>query len=414
MGTSAIDDPAVPAVVHLTGQGAVDVLAAAVGVAGGRLREARVTQVQYRPGHDVVVRYRADVTWADGRRRTNETLLAGASATGTFPGAIPVVADVDGTSLTTSVWRWPFDPIVVGLEDATTPGAADDLLGPQGPGGQVEVVAYRPTERAVIRVTDSDGRCRYVKALPPPELPALVDRHARLRAAGLPVPEVLATDPDRGLVVLAELAGTTLRERIKGDLPCWPSVGATHDLLARIHDLDGFGPSARAPRTIDARGHVRVLGTVLPDLRADLDLLDERFAAAEGAVRARTGPVVHGDLHEGQLVVDETGAITGLLDVDDLGTGDPLDDVATLLGHLMFRASLLDHSGSAGLRRRLLGHVDELRAAACSTVAPDVLDLTVAAVLVGLATGPFRIQRPGWRDEVAATVAGAGDLAGST
>ena len=97
---------------------------------------------------------------------------------------------------------------------------------------------------------------------------------------------------------------------------------------------------------------------------------------------------VHGDLHEGQLVVDDN-AVIGLLDVDDVGNGDPLDDVATMIGHLRFRAA-------TGADPSLEYYADDIRSAVATGHDPGDVDLHIAAVLVGLATGPFRIQQPDW------------------
>ena len=403
-----IDDPAVPAVVHLTGAGATDVLGAAVLAAGGTLHGARTTQVQYRPGTDLVVRYRADVSWVDGRRR-DETLLAAASRSGALPGTIPVVADADDLELVASVWRWPFDPVVVGLEDAVTAGRTDDLVGSiTGERPTAEVVAYRPTERAVVRLTGSDGTVAYLKAVPPALLPELVDRHQRLLAAGLPVPEVLATDAARGLVLLRALHGTTLRERIKQDLSGWPSPAAIGALVERIHQADPTGLDGRAGRVADAIGHAQLVATVAPDLAPALDGLIARFAVEAEAVAARSGVAVHGDLHEGQVIVDPDGSVTGLLDLDDLAAGDPVDDFATLIGHLRFRAGGL--AGGSAVADRLHDHVRALHAHAAEMVGAEAIDVAVAAVLVGLATGPYRVQHDGWPARVAAVVADATSL----
>lgn len=403
-----IDDPAMPAVVHLTGAGATDVLGAAVQAAGGSLHDARTSQVQYRPGTDLVVRYRVDVTWADGRRH-RETLLAAASRSGALPGTIPVVADAGEHQLVASVWRWPFDPVVVGLGDAVTSGRIDDLVGPiTSDRPAVEVIAYRPTERAVVRLTGRDGTVAYLKAVPPALLPDLVDRHERLLDVGLPVPEVLAVDPARGLVVLRALPGTTLRERVKGELPGWPAPEAVGDLVAGVHRADPTGLGTRAGRVADGIGHAQLVATVAPGLRPALELLTARFAAEAAAVVARSGWVVHGDLHEGQVIVDETGAITGLLDVDDVGAGDPVDDLATLIGHLRFRAAGLDDGSAIGARLR--DHVRALHEHAAEAVGAEAIDVAVAAVLVGLATGPYRVQHAGWSDRVAAVVADATSL----
>lgn len=400
-----IADATIPAVQHLTGPGAGDVLRAAVEAAGGILHSTRVSQVQYRPGTDVVVRYRADVTWADGSRRRTETLLAAAATSGPLPGAITVEA-VDGEqSLAASVWRWPFDPRVPGLERAVTPGRSDDLVRPWvDAGATLEVVAYRPTERAVIRVTAEDGRCVYVKAVRPSDVASLVDRHARFLDAGLPVPEVLAMSADEGLVVLAERPGTTFRERIKQDLAGWPEPTAFSALVGRLRGVDPAGLPPTQGRVADALGHARLLAAVAPGLADRLASLSERFRTALPAVRERSGAVVHGDLHEGQLVIADDGTVTGLLDVDDVGTGDPVDDLATIVGHLRFRASI-SRDGPAGDRDRLEGYVAALEAYGASSVGGEILALNVAAVLVGLATGPFRIQRAGWLGETEAVIA---------
>lgn len=406
-----LDDPALPAVPHLTGDGAADVVGAAVTAAGGVLHRLRVSHVQYRPGADLVVRYRAEVTWGDGTRRS-ETLLAAAHRDGALAGTIPVIAEGDGETLVASVWRWPFDPVVVGLAAAVTPGATDHLVrAAVGATTDVEVVAYRPTERAVVRVRGRHGTA-YLKVVPPAEVAALADRHRRLHRAGLPVPEVLAVSEPDGVVVLAELAGTTMRERIKGDLSGWPDADAVDDLLARLHALPADAVNGRGSRIADGRGHAALLATVLPQLAPQLDLLSARFAAEADAVRARSGTMVHGDLHEGQLVVDPRGAITGLLDIDDVGAGDPVDDLATLAAHLRFRASVLDADAPATRRRRLLASSDALRGRAARRHGTEAADVAVAAVLVGLATGPFRLQRDGWDEAVAATVADAAAVAG--
>lgn len=406
-----LDDPALPAVAHLTGPGAVDVVGAAVAVAGGVLHDLRTSHVQYRPGADLVVRYRGDVTWADGRRVEDETLLAATNRGPALPGTVPVVAEADGHRIEASVWRWPFDPLLTALEDAVTPGRVDDVLAPiVGATESLEVVAYRPTERAVVRVGGAAGQA-YLKVVPPAELPALVARHERLLAAGLPVPEVLTATRD-GLAVLAERPGTTFRQRIKDDLPGWPTAGHLCALLERLHALPADVPSTRGSRTSDGRGHAALLAAVLPDHAGALSALAERFDAGLDGVHDRTGPMVHGDLHEGQLVVEPSGAISGLLDVDDAGAGDPLDDLATLAAHLRLRATVLEPDAPGRVRRRLLETSDDLRSRAAARWGRIATDVTVAAVLVGLATGPFRLQREGWEGAVAATIVDATRIAG--
>ncbi len=403
-----IDDPILPAVTHLVGPGADDILGAAVRAAAGTLRHARVSQVQYRPGHELVVRYRCDINWQDGRQH-DDTLLAATTRSGPLPGTLSLVAETAAGSLEVSVWRYPFDPLVVGLPIAVTasrlaPLFASTLQAPV----KVEVVAYRPTERAVMRVQDSTGRTVYVKAVRPEVVRSLVERHGQLRRAGLPVPEVLDADVDLGLVVLAELPGPTFRDRIKGGLPGWPEPETLLELTKRLAGVPASTLPVVAGRVRDAVSHARLLETVVPEATPLLQGLVDSFTAALPAVDARSGRVIHGDLHEGQMMTDDRGAIVGLLDIDDLGLGDPLDDLATLIAHTRFRAM-----GAGATGDRVRRYSDQLRAAFVQHVDAAELDIAVAAVLVGLATGPFRIQQAGWPATVALVIADARSLAGA-
>src|SRR5690606_25896845 len=98
---------------------------------------------------------------------------------------------------------------------------------------------------------------------------------------------------------------------------------------------------------------------------------------------------VHGDFHDGQILV-EAGAITGLLDVDTHGVGHPADDPATMLGHLESR------SGHAPRPERIRSLVADLQDMWTSRVDGAELNRRESAVMLGLATGPFRVQQDDW------------------
>lgn len=388
-----LEDPVLPAVAQLSGPDAHHAIGTAVAGAGGRLHDLRCSQVHWVPGAELVVRYRCDITWPDGRT-SDDTLLAATTRTGPLPGTIPVVAEHDGVRFEASVWRWPFDPIVTGLPTASTRRLLADALGDlvELPIA-TEVLAYRPTARAVVKVVDGRGRVLYVKALPPDAVSSLAARHDHLRRAGIPAPEVLGTDHEHGLLVLAESAGTTLRERIKGDMRPWPGPAAILELSDRIAALGPSGGSARASRTRDAIAHVALLESILPECRAPLEALRQRFTDTLQEVEERSTVTIHGDLHEAQLIVDEDGSITGVLDIDDFGVGDPVDDPATLIGHLTYRALTAPDPAAS---RVIRDYVAEIRACFGLRHGAESLDVTTAAVLVGLATGPFRLQHPDW------------------
>lgn len=392
-----IDDPVLPAAAHLTGPHAGDVVGAAVAATGSELVDCRPVQVQYRPGSDLVVRYKATVRREDGSS-TAETLLAGCTKDGPHPGTVPVEAVTDtGDTLVAGVWRWPFDPVLADLDRMVTPAHAAEVLDGlvRGPVA-IDVVVYRPVERVVARVTDADGRQLYVKLVAPGAVAPLAERHRRLADAGLPVPEIVAAGDS--WIAMTALAGPTLRDVVKRDaLPGMHELPTAASLLAirsavAASGLDHMRPVR--PRVLDAAAHARMLATVLPQEHARLLHLADRFDIEAVAASERSGAVVHGDLHEGQLIVDGD-RVVGLLDVDDAGPGDPVDDLATLLGHLTFRSLGNDRNGAP-----LRAYASSLRSEFAPEIDPGALDTAVAGVLVGLATGPFRIQQPAWQDAV--------------
>lgn len=377
-----IQDDFLPAAAHLSGPAAADVLAPVLAAAGDQLLTCRAAHVQYRPQSDLVVRYRCDVR--RGGADTSDTVLAATTVHGPFPGTVPVEAETPDGTLTVGVWRWPFDPVITGLATMVTSHLAGaELAELVGPRPHLEVVAYRPTERAVVRARGDDHEV-FVKIVPPHTVDGLVDRHARLAGAGLPVPRVLAVGA--GWIVMEALVGTTLRERLKAGDPRLPPPARYGELLASLTAVDVPGAARVRSRLEDAPHHAAMLATVMPTERARLDEIARRL----GANPCDRSGTVHGDLHEGQLVVDDDGVI-GVLDIDDVGPGDPLDDVGTLVAHLGFRAVTTDAHTAL-----ISQHAAATRAAIARDRDAAALDRHVAAVLVGLATGPFRIQQPDW------------------
>lgn len=391
IGDVIVDDSVLPAATHLMGPRARDVLAPAVAAGGSELLACEPVHVQYRPGSDLVVRFRARVR--RGGRDVTDTLVAGTTASGPPAGTLAVEADEDGTALTVGVWRWPFDPVLTSLGIAVTPTRVAHVLGHLvGDRPALDVVAYRPMERAVVRVRPERGDELYLKVVDPDATGSLVRRHELLLDAGLPVPPVVASGD--GWIALGAIQGPTLRHRLKaGDdrLPGARDFLELYDLLARV---DATGLPSRRARALDAPGHAAMLARVLPDQRERLDRIVDALSPAIDRSTRRSGTTVHGDLHEGQLVLSDD-RIVGVLDIDDVGPGDPLDDVATVLAHLRFRAL-------TSARPDIDTYADRLRAAIAAR--DGDVDVVTAAVLVGLATGPFRIQQDDWRTTTATLI----------
>lgn len=384
-------DPALSAVQHLVGPDAIDVLRLPVEAVGGNIHEARPVHVQFRPGSDVIVRYSASVSW-QGNPPVRETLVASSTVRGIHEGAVVVTAETASGPIEVGVWRWPFDPILTGLGSAVSPSAAGKLLGLDPSHLSVHVVAYRPTERAVIKVasTADDSVHAYIKVVAPNTAGAIVERHDALLAAGVPVPPVTFADEPRGLLVLAPLPGPTLRQLIKGTPGRWPSSDELDRLADRFTAAE-LHMTPVAAKLADGALHARMLAVVLATQRDRLEALAQRF---ESAIRPEAHTTIHGDLHEAQLLVVD-GCVSGVLDIDDAGPGAAVDDRANLLARLLFRAL----TGAAN-PAPIVAYAEALRSASTRRFGTSRLDVHTAACLVGLATGPFRVQSTGWPQAV--------------
>jgi aminoglycoside phosphotransferase len=394
-------DDVLPAAAHLAGPRARPMLQAALDAVGGQLGTLRTSQVQYRPGSDVVSRYEATVSW-HGAPAVRETLLASTTTGGAPTGTLPVTADIGGIEVEVGVWRWPFDPHLPALGSVVTPVHAAERFGLDAPPA-LEVVAYRPTERAVVRVATPSGRLMYAKVLRPGAVGPLVDRHRALAAAGVPVPAVLDHDDHAGWLLMEALEGDTLRTRLKQSRPPWLPPDELARVLRELRGADVGSVEARN-RATDALGHAAMLREVVgAECRAQLDRICDHVDRVITSSADRPNTTVHGDLYEAQLVVGGD-VVTGVLDIDDAGVGDPLTDMATMVAHLTYRSIT---TADESRRREVAAYASCVRHRFQDDVEAGFgldrrcLDELTGAVMVGLATGPFRVQQRGWRHDVA-------------
>jgi hypothetical protein len=366
----------------LLGAAAGDLLRAVAATAGGQLAAWRPRQVNHQPRRSTVVQYRADMTWPEGAT-TSETFVAATGDRLPRDGA----AIFDDGSTRVAVWRWPTDPFLPGLPDALDPSKVAALLDELGIDGgtlQLRTRSYRPGRRAVIEATGRRGRL-FLKVVRPARAEALHHLHRQL-AVDLPVPESLGWS-DSGVVVLAAKPGVTLREALRSSRHGVPSPEAVAGVLDRLPS-DLAAQPARRDLLSSAEHHATVIAATVPEVRDRLDGLVDRLRTAD---TGDAGPVtaVHGDLYEAQLLVSR-GAITGLLDVDTVGAGLRADDLANFCAHLSVlalgsdRAKPIKRYGAA-----LLTYAEQHHH-------PGDLRRRISAAVVGLATGPFRVQESNW------------------
>jgi aminoglycoside phosphotransferase len=366
----------------LLGPDAQGLLATVAEIAGGTLVSWRPRQVSHQPSRSTVVQYRSGMSWGDGRT-SSETFVAATGDRVPEKGA----AIFDDGSTRVAVWRWPQDPYLPGLSDALDPGKVGSLLDDLGiDGGTVRLHtrAYRPGRRAVVEATGRRGRL-FLKVVRPERVEALHDRHRSL-ARVLPVPESLGWS-DGGVLVLTALPGETLRAALRSSRHPAPSPEDIVALLDRLPDELAEEPQRRDLLS-SARHHAEIIAATVPSAA-------ERLEAVLGALSRGQdddpGPVTaaHGDLYEAQLLVDR-GRITGLLDIDTVGAGLRVDDLANFCAHLTVLAQMSDRPRQVKrFGAALLAHAEDRHPRA-------VLRRRVAAAVIGLATGPFRVMESNW------------------
>lgn len=370
-------DPRLPELEMLLAAGIPEPLGVAMGAGGLTVAAAEAVQVTHWPGRSVTVRYKTDLI-GEGVLGQQQLVAIG----GKVPDGVAVV---ENGSRRIGIWRVPHDPFLPGLAAAMDPPVAARLMADLGvPGGQcaTRLVAYRPGKRAVVHVSASGGSSAsvYLKLLPPGEIERLHDQHRRI-ALVLPIPESLGLSREHGLVALRTLSGITLRQAlIQGsELPAPEALLALPGVLPTpAEHLSAASPIQRAASVAG------MLSFLLPARSGQIAHLLNQI----GQETREANVPVHGDFYESQVMVD-SGRVVGMLDIDTYGWGRPADDPATLLGHLAVLDQSMPVAPVRSFASRLIQHCDRV-------LDPIDLRLRVAAVVLGLATGPFRVQRANW------------------
>ena len=398
---------AITSLTLLLGPHAEGVLTAAITECGASLDGLRLADTRVQPSGAVRVRYHADVRRSDGSR-SQEALVA-ATGENILAGATVVAGEYGGEPVEVGVWRWPQDPALPALQIASDPTLLSGLLRahglPIGAAPEIAVRAYRPTQRAVLEVRDGDNRW-FVKVVRPAAVADLRIRHDLLSAL-LPVPPVLAYASE-GIVVLPEASGTLLRDLLSSDCgsdtAAFPAPGELEKLLDALpDDLTQLRPNRSIlHRVHDSAEVLRICAESDPLVSATqaAELASEATRVVEGALSVSQEPPeppapVHGDFYHGQLLANGS-RITGLLDVDTAGPGERADEWATLIGYLSVLG--LSHTPARGYCDAVFAHAER-------RIDPGALRRRIAAVVLGLATAPFRARLENWPKHTAGRLA---------
>lgn len=386
-------DDALPALPHLLSEHAEDLIEAVVPAAfdtDASVVEAAPTQVSWRPGRSLAVRYRVVLDGGVGQREESLVAYTGSDLP---DGALRLTSEVGEAA----AWRVSHDPWLPGLRAALDPAQVRALLQSIGvPPAPVHLVlrAYRAGRRAVVEVRTGDFRT-FLKVVRPDRVERLQRRHRELEPL-LPVPASHGWSEPAGLVVLQAMDGDSLRATLdRGESVPDPLV--ILDLLDRLPAIED-GPRSRSLLR-SVLGHIGLVRELAPGATHAIDELEHAFR--EAGMAGPAGPLVpvHGDLHESQILVRD-GALSALLDIDTVTLGERADDWALLVAHLDLHAA----DSGEDVAQRVRAYRDRVIEVALRDTTEEALRIRVAAAIFGQATSPFRVQTAYWPEETAARI----------
>ncbi|MGQ0849695.1 MAG: phosphotransferase family protein [Actinomycetota bacterium] len=350
------------------------------------VEEMRPRQVVPRLGASLVVVYEAILLGPDGELSIR-TLAARAG--GRLPPAATIVSDGHEQ---VALWVYPHDPELPSLAALFDPLRRLEVLEHLGvsPPADADIAAvagsYRPGRRAIVELTWGSDRC-FGKAILPRSTDGLLARH-QLFERHVRVPTIRGSNGE-GLVLFDPLPGRTLLEVLAMGSQKPPEGD---EILAVLNRIPSFEHRVTSP--VERLGdRTRLLRLLVPDLS---DLLND-IERSVGFIGTEPIAGIHGDMHAGQIMVDEKGEL-GLIDLDSAGYGHRADELAGLLAHLV----ATNHGGYAEQLFEVF------------SAGSDPLDLwrRAAAALLGFATVPYVNQEPDWPEKVAALVTLAGGASG--
>lgn len=372
-------------------------IAVAIQHSGVYATSIQLESVQHRPGAGVTGIYRVATarpvmpsTWSAGvYTQTSDhvdELYVGMTTE-------PVPQDAQGMVFSHSpygplaVWQHPLDPALPGLRLATDPASVTEHWGFGRTLVALETISYRPLRRAVIAADFDDGSRLFLKVLRSGRAADLDARHRMLLGAGIPAPQP-TREPVSDVVALAEGPGVSLAEHFLADgavhLAPEQFIGLLDQMPAEVMTLP-----ARDAWTDRLPAYASAAASALPHCTDRIRAVEATIL--NGLPQTDRGPAVptHGDFYEANLLMNGS-SISCLLDVDSLGPGHRVDDLACFLGHLAVLPAVDSryvHAPAA---------FDRFARVFAQTVDPAALQLRAAAVSLSLVAGARDSRRSGW------------------
>jgi aminoglycoside phosphotransferase len=326
-----------------------DVLEAVAVSLGSTLVGAQALQVEP-TGNGFTHGYRVSMREGGGTIAEHTVFVETSPPASTRPGVLTLTQPDSGERV--DVWVYPADPALPALRTAVYAEAAAVVLARLGlPIDELSVslAAYRPGKRAVVRV-DTASTAYFLKVVRPPAAAPLQAKHTQWRHEGVAVPAVLGWS-EEGLVALEALSGAELISMLDRVIDPGLLLDEIDRLVHAIASVSSTAP-ARASLVRRVDWYEERLVEQMPEQHALIErtvrTIARRYRAGGPPPPSRT---VHGDLHLAQLLADpaQPTRITGVLDIDTSGWGDPADDAAALYAHLI--ATVVHDGGSTATVR---------------------------------------------------------------
>lgn len=308
-------------------------------------------------------------------------------------------------AVTVSGWIHPDDPMLPALVTAMNGPKVSELWGHGEILKQLSTIAYRPLRRAVIRATFSSRgplnieRTIFLKVGRAEASEALLARHRIMAQSSVPVPRVLIpagrTTALPGIVALEQAQGEGLSvvlrradDSLQTNLPGAQIYGASTAVPSPEHFIALLDELPEAIMALPTRPawsdglhrYARAALLALPQHHDRIRALQKQLEVLlDSSDRGELVPT-HGDFYVANILLKD-GKISALLDLDSLGPGYRVDDLACFLGHLAILPTIGQKNQSAVSALESYGQAFE------RTVDPMALWVRSAAVALTLIAG---------------------------
>lgn len=346
--------------------------------------QIRIRQVSYTPGRVAVFSYEAE--WGEAEYLPSHHFVA----------RLEKGKPVD-------VFQFIHDPQLPGLERAADPEGALKLVNKHvlSVGARrmrVEVVRYRPGNRAVLRY--GVGRMRfYARVIRPATMTPFLKSWEPIARSSFVAPRVAGCWFEGGVVWMSEIPGRNLRRLIRRGIQPDPEP-----ILDGLETLWATDVDETLGQPFNLAGAYRRAKRSFIQMVQDEPSLSQSIARIARHLDPfvnswRPSAIAHNDFYDDQILVLPDGGMA-LVDFEESGPGDPMLDAGNFVAHLRWRSRF----GRAREDDGATEYLEEFRSAALDRFGWSERDLNLreGVCLFRICTNAVRRPQEDWRDRLGA------------